>query len=86
MPAPLKRGLSGDSLFWTARRRKAGSRQASVGAAGRLIVCSARQASVLWALVGDVLLAALRADGDRALAALDAVTEEKLRRAAPAQG
>ncbi|MCW2634180.1 MAG: transporter [Blastococcus sp.] len=44
----------------------------------------AREPSVLWALDGDVFLAALRADGGRALAALDAVAEENLRRAAPA--
>ena len=40
--------------------------------------------SVLWSLDGDVFLAALRADGGRALAAVDAVAEENLRRAAPA--
>jgi hypothetical protein len=39
---------------------------------------------VLWSLDGDVFLAALRADGGRALAALDAVADENLRRAAPA--
>ena len=44
----------------------------------------AREPSVLWSLDGDVFLAALRADGGRALAALDAVAEETLRRAAPA--
>lgn len=43
----------------------------------------ARQPSVLWSLDGDVFLAALRADGGRAMAALDAVAEENLRRAAP---
>jgi MFS family permease len=44
----------------------------------------ARERSVLWALDGDVFLAALRADGGRALSALDAVAQENLRRAAPA--
>ena len=40
---------------------------------------------MLWSLDGDVFLAALRADGGRALTAVDAVAEEHLRRAAPAQ-
>jgi CRP-like cAMP-binding protein len=40
--------------------------------------------SVLWSLEGAVFLAALRADGGRALAALDAIAEENLRRASPA--
>ena len=44
----------------------------------------AAEPSVLWSLDGDVFLAALRADGGRALAALDAVADENLRRAAPA--
>ena len=43
----------------------------------------AQQASRLWSLDGEVFLAALRADGGRALAALDEVAEENLRRAAP---
>jgi MFS family permease len=43
----------------------------------------AREPSLLWALDGDVFMAALRADGGRALAALDAVAEANLRRAAP---
>ncbi len=34
--------------------------------------------SVLWSLDGDVFLAALRTDGGRALAAVDAVAEENL--------
>ena len=41
--------------------------------------------SVLWALEGDVFLAALRADGGRAMSALDAVAQDNLRRAAPAK-
>lgn len=44
----------------------------------------AKEPSVLWSLQGDVFLAALRADGGRALAVLDAVAEESLRGAAPA--
>ncbi len=43
----------------------------------------AKQPSVLWSLDGDVFLAALRTDDGRAMAALDAVAEENLRRAAP---
>lgn len=43
----------------------------------------AQQPSILWSLDGDVFLATLRADGGRAMAALDAVAEENLRRAAP---
>jgi MFS family permease len=44
----------------------------------------AREPSVLWSLDGEVFLAALRSDGAAGLAALDAVAEENLRRAAPA--
>lgn len=43
----------------------------------------AQQPTVLWSLDGDVFLAALRSDGGRAMAALDAVAEQNLRRAAP---
>lgn len=50
----------------------------------RTATVTAQEPSVLWALDGDVFLAALRVDGGRALAALDAVAEENLRRAAPA--
>jgi len=49
----------------------------------RTATVTAAEPSVLWALDGDVFLAALRADGGRALAALDAVAAENLRRAAP---
>ena len=49
----------------------------------RTATVAAQEPSVLWALDGDVFLAALRADGGRALAALDAVAEQNLRRAAP---
>ena len=51
----------------------------------RTATVTADEPSVLWALDGDVFLAALRADGGRALAALDAVAQDNLRRAAPAQ-
>lgn len=46
----------------------------------------AESPSVLWSLDGAIFLASLRADGGRALAALDALAEENLRRAAPAPG
>jgi len=49
----------------------------------RTATVTAAEPSVLWALDGDVFLAALRADGGRALAALDAVAAGNLRRAAP---
>ena len=48
---------------------------------------TALEPSVLWALDGDGFLAAMRADGGRALAAVDAVdavAQDDLRRAAPA--
>ena len=51
----------------------------------RTATVTADEPSVVWALDGDVFLAALRADGGRALAALDAVAQEHLRRAAPAK-
>jgi predicted MFS family arabinose efflux permease len=50
----------------------------------RTATVTAQEPSVLWALEGDVFLAALRTDGGRALAALDAVAQENLRRSAPA--
>ena len=51
----------------------------------RTATVTADEPSLVWALDGDVFLAALRADGGRALAALDAVAQEHLRRAAPAK-
>ena len=50
----------------------------------RTATVTASEPSVVWALDGDVFLAALRADGGRALTALDAVAQDNLRRAAPA--
>jgi hypothetical protein len=49
----------------------------------RTATVTASEPSVLWSLDGDVFLAALRADDGRALAALDAIAQENLRRAAP---
>ena len=51
----------------------------------RTATVTAQRPSVLWALDGDVFLAALRADGDRALTGLDAVAEKNLGWAAPAR-
>lgn len=51
----------------------------------RTATVTADEPSVLWVLDGDVFLAGLRADGGRALTALDTVAQDNLRRAAPAE-
>ena len=50
----------------------------------RTATVTAHEPSVVWSLDGEVFLAAMRADGGRALTALDAVAQDNLRRAAPA--
>ena len=50
----------------------------------RTATVTAHEPSVVWSLDGEVFLAAMRADGGRALTALDEVAQDNLRRAAPA--
>lgn len=52
----------------------------------RTATITARSTAVLWALDGEVFLGALRADGGRALAALDTLAQERLAHAAPGRG
>lgn len=73
---PVREAGPGDSFGEIAVLR-GGTRSATV---------TALEPSLLYALEGDMLVAALRTDGGRALAAVDAVARERLATASPARG